>query len=92
MSFDELQNAALKMSPASRVALAECLLRSLRTSLEIKNPSSPPRSAALQALFATWDAEDETEDPRELEARRQDLRKFQRALNANRPSERPLYP
>lgn len=86
MSFDELQNAALKMSSAWRQALAECLLRSLRTSQEIKNPYSPPRSAALQALFATWDAEDETEDPRELEARRQDLRKFQMALNANRPS------
>lgn len=92
MSFAELQNAALKMSSVWRQALVECLLRSLPTSQKAENQPAPTRGADLLTLFASWDAEDETEDPRELEARRQDLREFQTALNANRPSERPIYP
>jgi len=44
------------------------------------------------ALLASWDAEDATEDPKELEGRRREWEDFKRALNGSHSSPREIYP
>lgn len=85
MSLEELEDAVMDMPEPARAAFAKRLMASLE-----KPPSS--RSLAMQALLAAWDAEDATDDPRELEQRRKDFEDFKKAMNQNRSSERPLYP
>jgi AbrB family looped-hinge helix DNA binding protein len=51
-----------------------------------------PKSNAVRSLFAAWHDEDAVDDPRDIEKRREDLESFKKAMNANRSSERPIYP
>lgn len=48
--------------------------------------------AATLALFDAWDAEDQTDDPAELQRRRQEFEEFKAAMNANRPGQREIFP
>ncbi|HZL37889.1 MAG TPA: hypothetical protein VFC78_21405 [Tepidisphaeraceae bacterium] len=50
------------------------------------------RSDGLRKLFARWAAEDQTNDPAELEQRNAEWEQLKRALNANRTSGRKLFP
>lgn len=50
------------------------------------------RSAALRAMFAEWAAEDATDDPAEIGRRNEEWAELRAALNANRISERKLFP
>jgi siroheme synthase (precorrin-2 oxidase/ferrochelatase) len=52
----------------------------------------PDGDDATLALLAQWDAEDETDDPQELERRRRDWEEFKQSINANHPSNRRIYP
>ena len=47
---------------------------------------------ATLALLAEWDAEDETDDPKELESRRRDWEQFKQSMNASHSSNRRVYP
>jgi hypothetical protein len=46
-------------------------------------PDSPRNSATL-ALLAKWETEQSTDDPQELERRRQEFERFKLAMNRNR--------
>ena len=50
------------------------------------------RAKALHQLFDSWDKEDATDDPAELEARRREWEEFKAALDENRSSERKQFP
>ena len=54
----------------------------------------PPaeRAATLHELFAQWDAEDATDDPAEIEARRRDWEEMKKSMNENHSSNRVLFP
>ena len=46
--------------------------------------AAPKRGDAMLALFAQWDAEDETDDPEELARRQRDSDELMASLAANR--------
>jgi hypothetical protein len=52
----------------------------------------PQRNAAARALLREFDAEDETDDPLEIAARRAEWEELKAALNANHTSDRVLFP
>jgi hypothetical protein len=54
--------------------------------------SSHGDAEASLALLAAWDAEDATDDPRELEARRREWEEFKQAMNSSHSSYRRIYP
>jgi len=43
-------------------------------------------------LLDQWDREDLTDDPEELERRRQDFEEFKAGINASHSSDRKIYP
>jgi hypothetical protein len=49
------------------------------------------RVKALRAMFASWQAEDATDDPQELARRPREWEQLKTALNANRTSGRKLF-
>jgi len=57
----------------------------------------PAQQSNLGALFAQWDAEDQTDDPEELARRQEEGEEFMRGLARNRmemegPNARKLWP
>ena len=64
----------------------ECAHRLLTDCL----PSLRPGEATL-ALFATWEAEDATDDPNMIREAEEELAEFKKAMNRNRLGQRPLY-
>ena len=62
-----------------------------RVLLEKLGGEAAPDEATLQLLCA-WDAEDATEDPRELQSRQKDWERFKQALNESHSSNRRVYP
>jgi hypothetical protein len=67
----------------------ECARRVLSEHL----PPAQPGVATL-ALFATWEAEDATDDPEELAARQREWDELKASMNASRAAtgEGPLFP
>jgi hypothetical protein len=55
------------------------------------NLPAAERAKALRSLFASWDAEDETDDPEEIARRQEEWEQLKQALNANRGSGRKLF-
>ena len=60
-------------------------------------PAAAPRwgptpGEAIRAMFAEWAAEDATDDPAELDRRRQEFEEFKAGMNANALYGRPIYP
>ncbi len=70
------------------VAPPECAKRVLAAHL----PPLRPGEATL-ALFASWEAEDGTDDPEELAARNREWEELKQSLNENRiaAGEEPLF-
>lgn len=50
------------------------------------------RAKSLQSLFATWAAEDSTDDPAEVARRQAEWGELKQAINANRTSGRKPFP
>jgi hypothetical protein len=61
------------------------------TRLVAQAVSAQPGRAA-STLLQAWEAEDFTEDPEELARREREWEALKEALNANRSSERTLFP
>ncbi len=57
--------------------------------LQERRPTEAQQRAAR--LLRSWIAEDATDDPEEIRAAEEDLAAFKRAINENRPTERPIY-
>lgn len=78
----QLQREAKRQGIAPEQLAASFIQRSLPVA---------ERAAALQAMFASWDAEDECNDPNELAARQAEWEQLKKDLNANRTSGRKLF-
>ncbi|MGA3041062.1 MAG: hypothetical protein ABSF54_09785 [Bryobacteraceae bacterium] len=55
-------------------------------------PAPPPDNSATIALLQQWAQEDATDDPSAIAQAEQELAQFKAALNANRPSDNPVFP
>jgi len=55
-------------------------------------PAPPPDNSATIALLQQWAQEDATDDPAAIARAEQELAQFKAALNANRPSDKPVFP
>lgn len=71
------------------VDLVECARDLLREHLPPLEPGE-----ATKALFAAWDAEDATDDPEEIAARKREWEEFKASINKARAaaSSRLIYP
>jgi len=54
-------------------------------------PLTPDNSGTI-ALLRQWAREDATDDPAAVARAEQELAEFKRALNANRPPDKPVFP
>lgn len=67
-----------------------------RTTLNptVESPLEPSEAANLEtiALLERWAVEDATEDPVAIAEAERELSAFKAALNANRPTDRPIFP
>jgi len=54
--------------------------------------SAPLDNSGTVALLQQWAREDATDDPAIIARAEHELAQFKAALNANRPSERPVFP
>src|SRR5258706_10100826 len=61
------------------------------TELICEHLTASERAKAIRSLFATWEAEDRTDDPEELARRREEWESLKRALDENRGSGRKLF-
>ncbi len=50
------------------------------------------RVRSLTELLAAWDEGDRTDDPAELEARREEWDALKKAMNESHSSDRPVFP
>lgn len=80
--------ARIGAQAAARGLSVEAYVQSL---IENAARNGPPGSATL-ALLDAWAAEDETDDPAELERRRRECEEFKAAMNANRSGQRAHFP
>jgi len=55
-------------------------------------PAPRPDNSATIALLRQWAREDATDDPAAIAKAEQELVEFKSALNANRPSDKPVFP
>jgi hypothetical protein len=55
-------------------------------------PAPSRDNSATIALLEQWAREDATDDPAAVAQAEEDLTQFKAALNANRPSDRPVFP
>ena len=83
----ELESRLHAEAVSAGLALNEYLLRLIESRLRLGTGDD-----STLALLAAWDREDATDDPKELEARRQDWEDFKRGLNAAHSSARTIYP
>jgi len=51
-----------------------------------------PDNSGTIALLQQWAREDATDDPAAIAKAEQELVEFKSALNANRPSDKPVFP
>ncbi|HET6250443.1 MAG TPA: hypothetical protein VFE47_22335 [Tepidisphaeraceae bacterium] len=69
------------------VMVGECLAQIVQERLPDANALN-----ALSEMFAQWDREDATDDPAEIAARQAEWEELKKNLNANRGSQRKLFP
>ncbi|HEY8746673.1 MAG TPA: hypothetical protein VIM11_01780 [Tepidisphaeraceae bacterium] len=58
----------------------------------LSDPTIERGNRATLALLDQWDLDDETNDPAELERRRQDFEEFKEVINASHSSDRKIFP
>jgi hypothetical protein len=89
-----LKDRAQQVGVAPEEYASKLLEETLRADAKDAMPQPDDKKRMpLGELFAQWEKEDATTDPKELEARQKDFDAFCKAMNENRSSyERKIYP
>ena len=62
------------------------------SALPPKSVAPAPDNSGTIALLQQWAREDATDDPAAIAKAEEELVEFKSALNANRPSDKPVFP
>jgi hypothetical protein len=82
----ELTARLAEQAKASGLALADYLAKL------VEQAAGATRNQAAAELLKSWESEDLTEEPAELEARRAEWEETKAAMNESHPSSRILFP
>lgn len=89
---ERIRGEALRQGVAAETLIVKIISEHIPAEVPVENGSK-----SLHDLFAEWAEEDATDDPKELERRRQDTEELKAALNRNRlemegPNSRRPFP